>query len=116
MDQMNTEKAKALAELIKQMQALMADGGGDETMEDGEVSEGIEDAMEESSEPSMEESCQEEEGEEMDPMDKMKQDFMRGKVDRPKRKSLMIMAKPMKPAVPVEKKASPFPTKKKGYK
>lgn len=121
MDQMNEQKIKALEELIRQMQGVMAEGGGDEPMDESEVSEGIEEAMEESSEPSMEDSCKEE-GEdsedEMDPIEKMKQDFMRGKVDRPRRKSLMIIAKPTNASVSAsfEKKMPEISKKKKGYK
>jgi hypothetical protein len=91
MDMMNQEKIKALQELIGQMQDLMIEGKGDDEMSRGDVSESIEEAMEGAESPEMGEEC-----EEKDPLAEERKNFMKGIVDRPKRKSMVV-----KPKAPV---------------
>lgn len=98
---MKAQKEAALQNLIEQMYEMMANGEGDEPMEEGELSESIEDAGEEGpkSEGSkmMEQMAMGEEDEDCEVDDEEKMNFMKSKVDRPKRKSITVMAMKAKP-------------------
>jgi len=88
---MKEQKLEALQNLIMQMHELMAKGEGDEVMEEGEMSEAMEDdGVNIAPEGKMIEkiALSDDMGEECDEDEKM--NFMKGKVDRPKRKSLNI--------------------------
>lgn len=101
---MKAQKEAALQNLITQMYEMMANGDGDEPMEEGELSESIEGAAEspKAEGSKMMEKMSMDEGEDCEVDDEEKMNFMKSKIDRPKRKSITVMAMKAKPAPKME--------------
>jgi len=93
------QKEAALQNLITQMYDMMAEGKGDEPMAEDDLSESIEESADGpmGDDSKLMDMAMGDEIEDCDFEDE-KSDFMKSKVDRPKRKSISVMAVRAKPA------------------